>query len=321
MGEEIKISVRDLVEFVLRSGDLDEGSSGVTEEAMLEGARMHRKLQREAGPEYTAEVPLSIYYPVFLPQEKGVEGSAEEENSAKCSAEEENSAESPAEEEAAEQAAVLLEGRADGIFYGSDPERPIFGDAWTIDEIKTTYKKISGLTEPEPVHLAQAKCYAYIYTVQNDLDVVRVRMTYCSLATEQVKRFTEEYTAAEIGAWFDDLMREYSRWAGLEIRWRRIRDASLRDLEFPFSYRPGQRDLAVHVYHTICHGKKLFLEAPTGTGKTISAVFPALKAMGEGKADRLFYFTAKTVTGQVAMETFSILREQGMRLKIGRAHV
>ena len=315
MGEEIKISVRDLVEFVLRSGDLDEGSSGVTEEAMLEGARMHRKLQREAGPEYTAEVPLSIYYPVFLPQEKGVEGSAEEENSAKCSAEEENSAESPAEEEAAEQAAVLLEGRADGIFYGSDPERPIFGDAWTIDEIKTTYKKISGLTEPEPVHLAQAKCYAYIYTVQNDLDVVRVRMTYCSLATEQVKRFTEEYTAAEIGAWFDDLMREYSRWAGLEIRWRRIRDASLRDLEFPFSYRPGQRDLAVHVYHTICHGKKLFLEAPTGTGKTISAVFPALKAMGEGKADRLFYFTAKTVTGQVAMETFSILREQGMRLK------
>lgn len=295
MGEEIKLSVRDLVEFVLRSGDLDERAMGVSEEAMLEGARMHRKLQREAGPDYTAEVPLAIYYPILLPGESGSEDAAEEG--------------------AAEQAAVLLEGRADGIFYGCDPERPIFGDAWTIDEIKTTYRKISGITEPTPVHLAQAKCYAYIYSVQNNLDVVRVRMTYCSLATGQIRRFTKEYTAEEISAWFDALMKEYARWAGLQIRWRRVRDASLRELEFPFHYRPGQRDLAVHVYHTICHGKKLFLEAPTGTGKTISAIFPSLKAMGEGKADRLFYFTAKTVTGQVATETFSILREQGLRLK------
>ena len=284
MGYEIKISVRNLVEFLLRSGDLDDRSGGSPEDAMVRGALMHRKLQGSQGAEYTPEVSLKASW--VLPDTW-----REEEIS------------------------VLVEGRADGIFPAVNPEMEIAGRLWTIDEIKTTYKKISGLTEPEPVHLAQAKCYAYIYTVQNDLDVVRVRMTYCSLATEQVKRFTEEYTAAEIGAWFDDLMREYSRWAGLEIRWRRIRDASLRDLEFPFSYRPGQRDLAVHVYHTICHGKKLFLEAPTGTGKTISAVFPALKAMGEGKADRLFYFTAKTVTGQVAMETFSILREQGMRLK------
>ena len=127
MGEDIKLSVRDLVEFVLRSGDLDERAMGVSEEAMLEGARMHRKLQREAGPDYTAEVPLAIYYPILLPGESGSEDAAEEG--------------------AAEQAAVLLEGRADGIFYGCDPERPIFGDAWTIDEIKTTYRKISGINQ------------------------------------------------------------------------------------------------------------------------------------------------------------------------------
>ena len=284
MGKEIRISVRDLVEFVLRAGDLDERSAGAPEDAMLEGARMHRKLQREAGPDYMAEVPLSVYYP--LP-DSGEDGDA----------------------------FVLVEGRADGIFLGCDPENPIFGEAWTIDEIKTTYGKLSKMKEPEPVHLAQAKCYAYIYCVQNQLDIVRVRMTYCSLVTQEIRRFTQEYTAQQITAWFEDLMKEYSRWAGMEIRWEKVRNESLSALAFPFPYREGQRELAVHVYHTICHGRKLFLEAPTGTGKTISAVFPSLKAIGEGKADRLFYFTAKTVTGQVALETLSILRGNGMHLK------
>jgi len=301
MSETIRISVRDLVEFVMRSGDLDERAAGASEEAMLEGARMHRKLQREEGPEYTAEVPLSIYYPIRLPEEDE-NGDAPNPGDA-------------AESASAVEVAVLVEGRADGIFLGSDPENPIFGEAWTVDEIKTTYRKLSRMKEPEPVHLAQAKCYAYIYAVQNRLETIRVRMTYCSLVTQEVRRFTQEFTAEEIGRWFDDLMAEYARWAGMEIRWKKIRDKSLSELTFPFTYRPGQKELAVHVYHTICHGRKLFLEAPTGTGKTISAVFPALKAMGEGKADRLFYFTAKTVTGRVALETFSIMRERGLRLR------
>ena len=315
MSETIRISVRDLVEFVMRSGDLDERAAGATEEAMLEGARMHRKLQREEGPEYTAEVPLSICYPIRLPEEDETgngcaapEGPAAEEQPAAQA----GTAGKPA---SAGEAAVLIEGRADGIFLGSDPENPIFGEAWTVDEIKTTYRKLSRMKEPEPVHLAQAKCYAYIYAVQNRLETVRVRMTYCSLVTQEVRRFTQEFTADEISRWFDALMEEYARWAGMEIRWKKVRDRSLTELTFPFTYRPGQKDLAVHVYHTICHGRKLFLEAPTGTGKTISVVFPALKAMGEGKADRLFYFTAKTVTGRVALETFSIMRERGLRLR------
>ena len=307
MNEVIRISVRDLVEFLLRAGDLDERGAGASEEAMLEGARMHRKLQREEGPEYMAEVPLSIYYPICLQEETAVR--EEREATRDCA---------PSEVEArvpAEQADVLIEGRADGIFLGCDPENPILGEAWTIDEIKTTYRKLSRMKEPEPVHLAQAKCYAYIYSVQNRLETVRVRMTYASLVTGEIRRFTREYSADEIARWFEQLMEEYARWAGMEIRWKKIRDKSLSELVFPFSYRPGQKDLAVHVYHTICHGRKLFLEAPTGTGKTVSAVFPALKAMGEGKADRLFYFTAKTVTAGVAIDTLGIMREQGLRLR------
>ena len=301
MSEEIKISVRDLVEFLMRSGDLEEGGAGASEEAMLEGARMHRRLQREEGPDYMAEVPLAVYYPIRIGEDgPGTAGSEDSGGHL---------------DTAAEETAVLVEGRADGIFLGADPDNPIMGEAWTVDEIKTTYRKLSKIREPEPVHLAQAKCYAYIYCLQNGLDTIRVRMTYCSLVTREVRRLTQEYSAREITAWFDALMKEYARWAGLEIRFKRLRDASLSALEFPFPYRPGQKELAVHVYHTICHGKKLFLEAPTGTGKTISAVFPALKAIGEGKADRLFYFTAKTVTGRVALDTFSILRARGMRLR------
>ena len=160
MSETIRISVRDLVAFVMRSGDLDERAAGATEEAMLEGARMHRKLQREEGPEYTAEVPLSICYPIRLPEEDETgngcaapEGPAAEEQPAAQA----GTAGKPA---SAGEAAVLIEGRADGIFLGSDPENPIFGEAWTVDEIKTTYRKLSRMKEPEPVHLAQAMCYA-----------------------------------------------------------------------------------------------------------------------------------------------------------------
>ena len=49
---------------------------------------------------------------------------------------------------------VIIEGRADGV---------ITGDIMVIDEIKSTYKDLNYLTTPEPVHLAQAKCYAYFY--------------------------------------------------------------------------------------------------------------------------------------------------------------
>ena len=164
MSEEIKISVRDLVEFLMRSGDLEEGGAGASEEAMLEGARMHRRLQREEGPDYMAEVPLAVYYPIRIGEDgPGTAGSEDSGGHL---------------DTAAEETAVLVEGRADGIFLGADPDNPIMGEAWTVDEIKTTYRKLSKIREPEPVHLAQAKCYAYIYCLQNGLDTIRVRMIF-----------------------------------------------------------------------------------------------------------------------------------------------
>lgn len=201
---------------------------------------------------------------------------------------------------------LLLEGRADGV---------IDGDVTIIDEIKGTYRDPERMKEPESVHLAQAKCYAWIYAQEHGRDRMKVRMTYCNLDTEEVRYFYYTYSFGELTEWFEDILSQYKRWSDEETAWIQKRQESIRQLRFPFPYREGQRELAAHVYHTICHGKKLFLEAPTGVGKTISTVFPAVKAMGEKKADRIFYLTAKTITRTVADQTFSLLREGGLHFK------
>ena len=113
-----------------------------------------------------------------------------------------------------------------------------------------------------------------------------------------------------------DIVEQYQKWAKYQIEWREIRQASIKGVEFPFPWRKGQKEVASSVYKTMLRRKKLFIQAPTGTGKTISTVFPAVKAVGEGIADRIFYATAKTITRTVAEEAYGILRSrQGLRMK------
>ena len=159
-------------------------------------------------------------------------------------------------------------------------------------------------------------CYAYIYALQNHLDQIGVQMTYCNLDTEDVKLFQEVFAWDALADWFGNLIAEYRKWADWQIMWRRKRQESIQNLEFPYPYREGQRKLVGDVYRTIRRGKNLFLQAPTGVGKTISTIFPAVKAVGEELADRIFYLTAKTITATVAKETFGLLREQGYQAKI-----
>ncbi len=274
---EIRISVRSLVEFILRSGDIDNRiGRGAQAEAMLAGSRMHRKIQRSMGAEYEAEVPLKI--------------SVERESYV-----------------------LSVEGRADGIIHKTQEEgQP---EAVTIDEIKGMYLDLDLLEEPVPVHLAQAKCYAYIYGLQHDLAEISVQMTYCNLDTEEIRRFREHYTFEELARWFSDLMDAYQRWVDFQSEWKTIRNDSIRSLEFPFAYREGQKQLVSDVYRTISREKILFIQAPTGVGKTLSTVFPAVKAVGEGLAEQIFYLTAKTVTKTVAKDTVSLLESCGCRQK------
>ncbi len=265
----IRISVRELVEFILRSGDIDTRRGTREKDAMLEGSRIHRKIQRGHGPSYRAEVTLRRAFPLIC-------------------------------------GTLLLEGRADGIFSED-------GRVW-VDEIKGVYRDVDSLKAPVPVHEAQAKCYAAILAMEEGLSSVGVQMTYASLETEAVKRFRTEYTAEEITAWLAGVLSEFEKWAIYEIEHRRARRAGLQALTFPYEYRPGQKELAVSVYRTVRDGGRLFIQAPTGIGKTLAAVFPALKAMGEGLGDKLFYLTAKTITRAVAEEAFSLLKSAGLSL-------
>lgn len=268
---EIEISVRNLVEFILREGDIDSRHAAKSVEgAMQEGSRIHRMIQKRMGIEYEAEVWLKYEIPF-------------------------------------EHYLLKIEGRADGVIHHN-------GEV-TIDEIKGTYRKLEYLKEPVGVHLAQAKCYAYMVMIQEALPSVKVRMTYCNMDTEEIKYFHEDYTAEELSAWFEELILQYKKWADFEYEWKQKRQASIEELVFPFEYRKGQKELAGHVYQTICHKRKLFIQAPTGVGKTITTIFPAVKAVGQKKADKIFYFTAKTITRTVAEDTFELLKEQGLCYK------
>lgn len=315
MSLEIHISVRNLVEFLLRSGDLDNRIKG-SAQAMLAGSKIHRRLQKQAGGDYRAEVPMACRY-IF--EREGAQ-------------------------DILANAAVIVEGRADGIYYGLIPrdaldmegklidsissgetetgERKLEGmkpDASlpcvTIDEIKGTYRNLSRMRRPEPVHVAQARCYGYMYAIAHDLPAVQMRMTYCNMDTEEVRYFYERMTRKEICIWFDDLMAEYRKWAAYTLQWRERRTASIRSMSFPFPYREGQKELAADCYRTIVHGRKLFLEAPTGSGKTITTLFPAVKAMGEGKAEKIFYLTAKTIARTVAEDTVELMRARNLQCK------
>lgn len=288
---QIRISVRNLVEFILREGDIDNRhGQSVSPEAMLAGSRMHRKIQKRKGSDYHAEVPLKLvlkeeYYD------------------------------------------LILEGRADGIQILTEGEKPDYSVSFQnivledsakviIDEIKGIYMKLDHLLAPAGDHLAQAKCYAYIYALQHDLKRIGVQMTYVNLDTEEMKYFSEEYTFEALERWFDNLIASYRKWSDFQYAWKKLRQESIQKLQFPFAYRKGQKELAAGVYRTIQRKKNLFIQAPTGVGKTITTVFPAVKAVGEGLGDRIFYLTAKTVTGTVAWETFDQLRRQGYQAKL-----
>ena len=61
--EEVKISVRELVEFILRSGDIDNRRGGwADKESLAKGTRIHKKIQRQMGAAYQAEVPLNCRF-------------------------------------------------------------------------------------------------------------------------------------------------------------------------------------------------------------------------------------------------------------------
>ena len=270
---QINISVRNLVEFLLREGDIDDRRGSVDPfEAMQAGSRIHRKIQSSMGPFYSAEVPLKfqIEYDDYT---------------------------------------LGIEGRADGLVLDRDEDGMVV--AATVDEIKGMYMDVMTFEKPVLVHEAQAKCYAYIVANEYQLETVEVQMTYVSLETEEVKYFNQIYTYEEIEEWFLTIIGIFKKWSDFQYYQKQELLESAKDLQFPFEYRDGQRKLVGDVYRSIFRQKILFMQAPTGTGKTIANVYPAVMALGQNLAERVFYLTAKTATAIAAKDAYSLLTKNG----------
>ena len=263
------VSVRDLVEFVLRQGDLGGEREFVGSDRALAGIRGHQKIQHSRPTGYLTELPV----------EHRVE---------------------------AEEFTLQIRGRIDGLLITS--ERVL------LEEIKT----VSGSWDhqADPLHWAQAKFYGFMHARENALKELALQLVYLELPAGKVTEFRETFSFAELSEFFAATTAEYVAWLRERHHWCLARDASIAALAFPFpEYRPGQRELAVAAYRVLANGGRLFLAAPTGIGKTISTLFPAVKALGEGKLERIFYLTARTVGRAIAEKALVDLRRAGLKLR------
>ncbi len=202
-----------------------------------------------------------------------------------------------------------LRGRIDGLYASEEPV--------VIEEIKTTTLRLDLVNEDhDRLHWAQVQCYAYMYAMQNNLRGVRIHLTYYHLGSREEKTFERNFSLIELETFFSDLIAPYLDWHRKISAWQASRDNSIQQLEFPYDdYRPGQRKMAVAVYKAIRANDRLYVQSPTGVGKTIAALFPAVKAMGQGLADKIFYLTAKTPGRLVAEKALDDMRRANLHFR------
>ena len=277
----VNISVRQLVEFILRSGNIDSGFF-ISNNRALEGTRVHQRIQKirkkeveDANGLYKKEVQLQIEY-----EHKDIR--------------------------------FCIEGRADGLVVSE-------GHA-TIEEIKSTFQSLSNLEKnTDHWHWAQAKCYAYMHAISQELaslSGISCSLIYGHVESGEWITFTEAFTFDALEAFFRGLIEKYWDFAKLEADILAEGQQTGQALPFPFgTYRAGQRELAVAVYASIQQNKKLFSQAPTGIGKTMATLFSAVKALSKGFGEKIFYLTSKNVQRHLAEDALMKMHDKGLRMR------
>lgn len=263
------VSVRELIEFALRRGDLGGEREFVGADRALAGIRGHQKIQRSRPAGYQTEIPV----------EHRIE---------------------------TDEFILQIRGRIDGLLAT--------GRGVLLEEIKT----VQGTWDrsADPLHWAQAKFYGFIHALTHSLNELDLQLVYLELETGQVTEFRQSFAFTELSEFVAAATAVYVGWLREQQQWRRERDQSIDALAFPFpAYRAGQRELAAAAYRVLANGGRLYLAAPTGIGKTISVLFPAVKALGAGKLERLFYLTARTVGRTIAEKACADLRRGGLKLR------
>lgn len=268
MAPQLKLSVHQLVDFLLRTGDIDNRI--YNKASMSEGSRIHAIYQKKQSSYYQSEVYLKNTFYI-----DGFE--------------------------------ITLEGRADGVIVL--PRRVI------IDEIKSTVIDLDEFKESQNAwHLGQAECYALMYALANDLEEIDIRLTYISQVDNRQKIFEYHYKTEGLEKNVINLLHQYLSFYEIIYRNKINRNLSSETLEFPFNnFRQGQRELSKYCYGIALKGGKLFVEAPTGIGKTMSTLFPFVKSFKDGHSEKIFYLTAKTSGREAAFNACLLLKEKGFK--------
>jgi DNA excision repair protein ERCC-2 len=262
--------VRDLVEYTMRTGDLN--LTFFSADRPLQAIRAHQVIQESRPEEYTAEVPVNhcVETDRFL---------------------------------------LSIGGRIDGVYE--------YDKRVIIDEIKTTRSPLPDLREKENgVHWAQAKCYAYIHAMQRNLKQIDVQLTYFQLEQNGTAEMRRGYSIEELEDFFNNMVARYLKWAEVVVDWSELRDRSIILMRFPFdNYRPGQARMMEEVASIISERSALLIQAPTGIGKTMAVIFPAVQALPSGLAGKVFYLTARTTGRAAAEQSLETLKRKGLRIK------
>lgn len=268
MAKSLLLSVHQLVDFLLRQGDID--TRVYNRSSMQEGSRIHSAYQSSQDDGYISEYPLKTTIIV-------------------------------------DEVEVTLQGRADGIIKGKN--------RYIIDEIKSTVIDLKEFRDSQlEWHLGQAKCYAYMFMKEQHLDSIGIRLTYIRQGEEKDKMIDDYvFLYEEIEQYVISLVEDYIAFYNIIFRNLENRTKTAGELEFPYDkYRDGQKELASLVYKVATKGGRLFVEAPTGIGKTMSTLFPCVKTFKDDENSKIFYLTAKSSGKLLAMNAIRIMKEKGL---------
>lgn len=204
---------------------------------------------------------------------------------------------------------ITISGKADGVIKENDD--------YIIDEIKSVSLPLKYVKQDfNNLHWAQAKCYAYIFCKKNYLNSIYVQLTYINKNNKLTKKFIEKFSFNELKTFFDGIINKLIENEKAKYNWILYRNKSIKNLQFPFNnWRVEQRMLSISVFNTIKNNNILFVQAPTGTGKTMGTLFPSIKSLPEKFASKIFYLTAKTTTRKIAEETINMLRIKELKIK------
>lgn len=266
----IKISAKEIVEFIYSGGDLTSEYS--SNKRALEGIEAHKFLQDQ----YDEELDKKEVFVETLFDFKDY--------------------------------SFHITGRMDGLLNENGK--------LIVEEIKSTKTDLLLMEiDSRPEHLMQAKMYAYMYLKKENLKSINVRLTYIAVEDYTIKSFNKRFNKTQLQKFFEKTIEEYTKWIEIYNEHQKNKLSSIVGLSFPFDdYREGQYKFMGAVYQTLMSEDILYSIAPTGIGKTIASIYSSLKTI-KNETEKIFYLTAKNAGKKIAVDTVTLLKDNGLVCK------